>query len=191
MGMERQGRGRRASSRTLGACGGDEGPRASSPLGRRRSGRWPRTCTARTGRAERGRSTPPPVAERLRRGELRRAGPSLWGVYRSPWGDIQNIDQLNRDVARRRAMAIARELGTRDLQESLVIRATSNRLRRSTNCGRISNPRPGPPRSPRKCQTALQDVCGRPEAGCDSLPQREATVQKPGDATGLPPSQWS
>ena len=45
------------------------------------------------------RDTPGHVAKLLREGKLSPLGEVLWGIFRSPWGDIKTVDQLNRDVA--------------------------------------------------------------------------------------------
>ena len=51
------------------------------------------------------------VAKKLKEGTLPELGVSLWGVYRSPWGDIKKLDQLNRDVERAdKAVSLAQRL---------------------------------------------------------------------------------
>ncbi|GMU22650.1 MAG: hypothetical protein AMXMBFR13_27350 [Phycisphaerae bacterium] len=69
------------------------------------------------------RSNPAPVAIRLAKGELGPLGSDLWGVYRSPWGDIKNVSQLEKDVAMADvALDLARQMGIVEYeQESLVV----------------------------------------------------------------------
>ncbi|MHC4442868.1 MAG: glycoside hydrolase family 20 zincin-like fold domain-containing protein [Planctomycetota bacterium] len=44
------------------------------------------------------RNVPGKVAKKLKEGTLPELGFVLWDVYRSPWGDIKSVDQLNHNV---------------------------------------------------------------------------------------------
>jgi hypothetical protein len=63
------------------------------------------------------------VAKKLKDGDLSDLGFVLWGVYRSPWGDIKNVDQLNRDVELAdKAVAIAQRLNKDEfIHGSLIV----------------------------------------------------------------------
>ncbi|UCD29601.1 MAG: hypothetical protein JSV03_03725, partial [Planctomycetota bacterium] len=57
------------------------------------------------------RDVPGKVAGRLKEGTLPELGYVLWGVYRSPWGDIKSVGQLDRDVAQaERAVKLAGDM---------------------------------------------------------------------------------
>lgn len=64
------------------------------------------------------------VAKKLKEGKLPDLGFALWEVYRSPWGDIKNVEQLERDVEQAdRAVELARRLGRDEfIYESLIVR---------------------------------------------------------------------
>ena len=71
------------------------------------------------------------VTEQLTRGKLPELGFVLWGVFRSPWGDIKSAGQLDRDVAQaERAVELARQMRSPAfLQESLVIQGLVRSLK--------------------------------------------------------------
>lgn len=68
------------------------------------------------------RECPGRAAGRLRNGTLNDLGYILWDSYATPWGDIKNVAQLDRDVANAaKGVRLARELGNPVfMQESLV-----------------------------------------------------------------------
>jgi len=69
------------------------------------------------------RKVPGKAAEMLKEDKLPELGSVLWDVYRYPWGEIRNAEQLDGDVAQaQRAVELARELGEPTfIQESLVV----------------------------------------------------------------------
>lgn len=130
------------------------------------------------------RNHPAPVAQRLRQGELGGLGSNLWGVYRSPWGDIKSLPQLNMDVARAdRAVEMARELEDAAIvQESLVVQGYMRSLKALYELRRIIKPeKPVPPdrrEAARRFFTMYAD--GLKQAAA-ALPGWEEAVRKPGE----------
>jgi len=63
------------------------------------------------------------VAPKLREGKVPDLGYVLWDAYRSPWGDIKTVEQLNRNVEQAdRAVEMAKELGRDEfIYESLIV----------------------------------------------------------------------
>jgi hypothetical protein len=138
------------------------------------------------------RSTPPPVAERLRKGDFGGLGTNLWGVYRSPWGDIKTVEQLNTNVAQAdRALALARELGDEGiLQESLVVQGYIRSLKALYELREIIKPTGKvPPDRRAEAQRFFRMYADSLEQTATALPRWEATVRQPGDdggSTGKP-----
>ena len=134
------------------------------------------------------RNTPPPVAERLRGGKLGGLGTNLWGVYRSPWGDIKTVQQLNTDVAQAdRAMALARELGGEGiLQESLVVQGYIRSLKALYELREIIQPTGKvPPNRREDAKRYFMMYADGLNQTAAALPRWEATVRNQGDARGL------
>jgi hypothetical protein len=63
------------------------------------------------------------VAKKLKEGSMPKLGESLWGIYRSPWGDIKSVEQLNRDVEQAgKAVQLAQRLGKDEfIYESQIV----------------------------------------------------------------------
>jgi hypothetical protein len=134
------------------------------------------------------RNTPAPVAERLRWGDFGGLGTNLWGVYRSPWGDIKNLQQLDTDVSRaNRAVALARELGDEGfVQESLVVQGYIQSLKALYELREII--KPGGKVAPDRRDEAnkyFKRYADALKQAADSLPKWEATVRKQGDSSGF------
>ncbi len=134
------------------------------------------------------RTTPPRVAERLRKGDFGGLGTNLWGVYRSPWADIKNVEHLNSDVAQaERAVGLARELGQQEfVQESLVVQGYIRSLKALYELRSIIKPEGKVP------AVRSEDARGYFKLYADSLqqvaaalPRWEETVRKPGDIHGF------
>lgn len=134
------------------------------------------------------RSTPPPVADRLRKGEFRGLGSNLWGVYRSPWGDIKTVEQLNNDVAQAdRAVALARELGDEGItQESLVVQGYIRSLKALYELREIIK-RTGqvPPDRREDAKRHFRMYADSLRQTAAALPKWEATVRRHGDEGNL------
>ena len=63
------------------------------------------------------------VASKLEDGTLPELGFVLWDVYRTPWGDIRSVEQLDLDAVHAdAAIKLARQMGIEEfIQESLVV----------------------------------------------------------------------
>lgn len=63
------------------------------------------------------------VAKKLKEGSMPKLGESLWGIYRSPWGDIKSVEHLNRDVEQAgKAVQLAQRLGKDEfIYESQIV----------------------------------------------------------------------
>lgn len=131
------------------------------------------------------RNHPPPVAKRLRQGGLGGLGSNLWGVYRSPWGDIKNLQQLNADVARAdQAVQLAREMkDAAILQESLVVQGYIRSLEALYELRQIIKPeKPVPPARREDARRYFTMYADGLEQAAAALPGWEETVRRPGDA---------
>jgi hypothetical protein len=109
-------------------------------------------------------------------------------VYRSPWADIKNVEQLNSDVAQaERAVGLARELGQQEfVQESLVVQGYIRSLKALYELRAIIKPEGKVP------AVRSEDARGHFKLYADSLqqvaaalPRWEETVRKPGDIQGF------
>jgi len=134
------------------------------------------------------RNTPAPVVERLRGGNLGALGTNLWGIYRSPWGDIKTVEQLNTDVAQAdRAMKLARELGDQAIiQESLVVQGYIRSLKALYELREIIQPTGQVPPSRREdAKRYFTMYADGLKQAAAALPRWEATVRKQGGERGL------
>jgi hypothetical protein len=134
------------------------------------------------------RNQPPPVAKRLRQGEFGGLGTNLWGVYRSPWGDIKSVAQLNADVAQAdRAMELARELGDKGIvQESLVVQGYIRSLKALYELREMIKPEGKvPPDRHDEASRYFQMYEDGLKQAAAALPKWEETVRKPGGRARL------
>jgi hypothetical protein len=71
------------------------------------------------------------AAKRLREGKLPELGHVRWGAYRSPWGDIKTVEQLDADVAKAKAaVTLARKLNIPLFtEETLVVEGLTQSLK--------------------------------------------------------------
>ncbi len=77
------------------------------------------------------RGHPGQAATMLKEGKLPELGFVLWEIYGYPWGEIKNVEQLERDVTRAaRSVQLAREIGEPVfVQESLVVQGYVHALK--------------------------------------------------------------
>lgn len=126
------------------------------------------------------RHQPPPVAERLRKGEFGGLGSNLWGVYRSPWGDIKTIQELDKDVVGAdMAVDLARALGDEAfVQESLVVQGYIRSLKALYELREIIKPAGTVPLERRAdARKYFKMYTDGLEQAAAALPKWEATVR--------------
>ena len=124
------------------------------------------------------RGHPGPVASLLREGKLPDLGSVLWGVYRSPWGDIRSVDQLNDNVVRAdKAVALARELGLEEcIQESLVVQGYIRALQALWELKRLVTPEGVAAENRDAARRCFAAYIGGMKQAASSLPKWEAAV---------------
>jgi len=133
------------------------------------------------------RKQPGPVAELLQNGKLPELGNVRWGLFPSPWGDIQSAAQLDADVeAQARAVALARELGVEEfLQESLVVQGYVNALRALWKLKQIVTAKGIPPDWRPLAEKQFEAYAAALTQAREALPAWERAVAGPSLPRGL------
>ncbi|MBN1490676.1 MAG: hypothetical protein JXA69_12225 [Phycisphaerae bacterium] len=124
------------------------------------------------------------VARQLKEGKLPELGFVLWGVYRSPWGDIKSAEQLDRDVvAAKHAVTLARRMGVPTyLQESLIVEGYVRSLAALWSLRSIVTPDGIAEADRPTAKRAFRDYIDSLDQARTTLPLWEATVRKEHEA---------
>jgi len=131
------------------------------------------------------RNVPGKVAKRLLEGTLPELGFVLWDCYRSPWGDIKSVEQLERDIVQaRRALELADQLQRPELQaESQIALGYIQSLKALWELKHLVGKHGIAPENRDKAKQYFQTYIDSLRLAAAALPRWEATVRRPGDFT--------
>jgi hypothetical protein len=118
------------------------------------------------------------VAGLLKQGKLPALGSVLWGVYRSPWGDIKSSAQLDEDAARAdRSLELARRLGRDEFVcESLIIQGYIRSLQALRELGKVVRNGKVAPEDKVAARGWFKQYAEGLQQAADNLPRWEATL---------------
>jgi len=129
------------------------------------------------------RTTPGPVAELLRNGELPELGYVLWEAYRKPFGDIRSEKQLDDDVAAAgRGVELAKQMAIPEfVHESLVAQGYINSLKALWELKHLVGPDGVAKENREAAERYFKMYVNGLKQAADELPKWEACIKRETD----------